>query len=528
MSRAADLLRAPDVETSAVHRLGARLWGRHRRRFVPWLVATITGLVILGLFAPAVAIGSTYLGLGWTGGLVWWATAVGATIVTQVVVTWSIRAIAAPIRQWGRGDHSDPEAAWAALVLVPQVLGARSFLFALPFHGVLSAPFVVGLADPGATGLAGLLVAYPLVAGTCGLLFSTAAQLLVRAAADDVASHAPPIEVVDHGAWSIRRRLFVVILVIATLAGGAAPPIVLGRAVTETDYVVALVGGGAFAAYLALIVDVGLLQPLLTPLREVIAATTRVRRGDVTQSVPVATFDELGHLAAAFNQMQRGLREREALHTAFGSYVDPALAQRLIESGSSVFEGEDLLVTVLFADVRNFTSYAERVEPAEAVALLNRLFDVVVPVLHEHGGHANHYLGDGLLAVFGAPNPLEHHADAAVRAAKEIQRRVAAELDDELRIGIGINTGRVIAGTVGGGGRHEFTVIGDTVNAAARVEQLTKDTGDAILITEATRGALSTPRPRTTKRGAFELRGKANRTTLYAVAVAAPRSGGRS
>ena len=93
-----------------------------------------------------------------------------------------------------------------------------------------------------------------------------------------------------------------------------------------------------------------------------------------------------------------------------------------------MFEGEDLVVSVLFADVRDFTSYAEAVAPAAAVDRLNRLFDVMVPVMHEHGGHANHYLGDGLLAVFGAPQPLERHADAAVAAAVEIQRRVAGRV----------------------------------------------------------------------------------------------------
>ena len=182
-----------------------------------------------------------------------------------------------------------------------------------------------------------------------------------------------------------------------------------------------------------------------------------------------------------------------------------------------MFEGEELEVTVMFADVRSFTSYSEGVTPADAVRLLNRLFDVMVPVLHEHDGHANHYLGDGLLAVFGAPEPLERHADRAVAAAVAIQQRVRAEFGKELRLGIGINTGPVIAGTVGGGGRHEFTVIGDTVNAAARVEQLTKDTGDAILITETTRAALSLPRQRSIKRGEFEVRGKAAKVTLHAV-----------
>jgi adenylate cyclase len=269
--------------------------------------------------------------------------------------------------------------------------------------------------------------------------------------------------------------------------------------------------------YFGVVFDFGLLRPTLRPLEDVAAATARVRRGDVHTPVPVSSLDELGDLAAAFNEMQRGLAERESLQAAFGSYVDPALARRLVESGSAVFEGEELELTVLFVDVRDFTSYAELVTPAGAVEQLNRLFEVVVPVLHEHGGHANHYLGDGLLAVFGAPEPLERHADEAVAAAVAIHRGVRAALGPALRLGIGINSGPVIAGTVGGGGRHEFTVIGDTVNTAARVEQLTKETGDAILMTEATRAALSSPKPRSTKRGAFDLKGKAAAVTVHAV-----------
>ena len=256
---------------------------------------------------------------------------------------------------------------------------------------------------------------------------------------------------------------------------------------------------------------------MVEPIHDLLRATERVQRGDLSEPVVVRFPDEFGDLAISFNVMQQGLRERQALHAAFGSYVDPLLAQRLIESGSSMFEGEETEVSVLFADVRDFTSFSEGVEPAEAVQLLNRLFDVIVPVLHEHGGHANHYLGDGLLAIFGAPNPMEAHADAAVAAAVDIQQRVRTEFGATLRLGIGVNTGLVIAGTVGGGGRHEFTVIGDTVNVAARVEQLTKDTGDAILITEATRSALSTPRPRTTKRGEFDVRGRASKLALHAV-----------
>src|SRR6201999_1902652 len=124
------------------------------------------------------------------------------------------------------------------------------------------------------------------------------------------------------------------------------------------------------------------------------------------------------------------------------------------------------------------------------VARLNALFEIVVPAVVNAGGHVNKFLGDGALAVFGAPNDLSDHADAAVRAAMVISRLVAERFGAELRIGVGINTGKGIAGTIGGGSKLEFTLIGDTVNVAARVEQLTKTTGDAILLTGQTVDAL--------------------------------------
>jgi class 3 adenylate cyclase len=119
--------------------------------------------------------------------------------------------------------------------------------------------------------------------------------------------------------------------------------------------------------------------------------------------------------------------------------------------------------------------------PKDTVARLNALFEIVVPAVVDAGGHVNKFLGDGALAVFGAPNDLAGHADTAVSIAVLIQRLVGERFDGALRIGIGISTGVVIAGTIGGGGKLEFTLIGDTVNVAARVEQLTKTTGDAIL-----------------------------------------------
>ena len=193
---------------------------------------------------------------------------------------------------------------------------------------------------------------------------------------------------------------------------------------------------------------------------------------------------------------------------AFGTYVDPTLAARLLEQGDDVFTGERREVTVMFVDIRDFTPFAEANTAEDTVARLNALFEIVVPAVVDAGGHVNKFLGDGALAVFGAPNDLANHADAALSAAVLIHRLVAERFGGALRIGIGINTGVVIAGTIGGGGKLEFTLIGDTVNVAARVEQLTKTTGDAILLTDQSVDALTAQPPGLIDRGSHALKGK--------------------
>lgn len=210
--------------------------------------------------------------------------------------------------------------------------------------------------------------------------------------------------------------------------------------------------------------------PSLQPIRDLAAGTARVTAGDYTKRLPVVQDDDLGALAAAFNRMQAGLAERQRLQSAFGAYVDPILAARLLEQSDDVFTGERREVTVMFVDVRDFTPFAEANTAEDAVARLNELFEIVVPAVVDAGGHVNKFLGDGAMAVFGAPNALPNHADAAVSTAAQIQRLVAARFDGDLRIGIGINTGMVIAGTIGAAGHLEFTLIGDTTNVAARVE----------------------------------------------------------
>ncbi|WP_068180851.1 adenylate/guanylate cyclase domain-containing protein [Mycobacterium sp. UM_CSW] len=264
--------------------------------------------------------------------------------------------------------------------------------------------------------------------------------------------------------------------------------------------------------------------PSLQPIRDLADGTRRVAAGDYSRRLPVVQDDDLGALTASFNRMQAGLAERQRLQGAFGMYVDPMLAARLLEQGDHVFTGERREVTVMFVDVRDFTSFAEAHTAGETVTHLNALFETVVPAVVEAGGHVNKFLGDGALAVFGAPNDLAQHADAALGAATSINRLVAERFGGELRVEIGINTGVVIAGTVGGGGKLEFTLIGDAVNVAARVEQLTKITGDGILLTQQTIKALVSRPPGLVDRGPHALMGKSVPTELFGLDPAATHS----
>ena len=276
---------------------------------------------------------------------------------------------------------------------------------------------------------------------------------------------------------------------IATAFGYAVFGAMLASVVPRTDEVPLMwvvIAAAATLVY-AVPVSVGLgFSRSLQPVRDLTAGAEHVAAGDYSRRLPVVQDDDLGVLSASFNRMQAGLAERQRLQAAFGTYVDPGLAERLLRQGDDVFTGERREVTVMFVDIRDFTPFAEANVAEDVVTRLNALFEIVVPAVVGEGGHVNKFLGDGALAVFGAPNDLENHADAAVAAAQRILGEVNQRFGDALRIGIGINTGKVIAGTIGGAGKLEFTLIGDAVNVAARVEQLTKTTGDAILLTQQT------------------------------------------
>jgi len=278
----------------------------------------------------------------------------------------------------------------------------------------------------------------------------------------------------------------------------------------------------------ALGLSVGLLavwiagRSVADPVEAVRAALAEVERGNLQAEARVSQGSEVGLLAAGFNRMVAGLRERERIREAFGTYVDREVAEHILREGTSL-TGEEVEVTMMFIDIRNFTAFAERSSATEVVATINRLFEGVVPIIHEHDGHVDKFVGDGLLAVFGAPRRQEDHADQALAAAFAIDRAVQAEFAGELSIGVGLNSGTVVAGNVGGAGRLEFSVIGDAVNVAARVEAATRQTGDAILVSEHTRRLLSrTAAASLEERPSVPLKGKTRAVALYAPATTEP------
>ncbi len=232
------------------------------------------------------------------------------------------------------------------------------------------------------------------------------------------------------------------------------------------------------------------------PLLEMSSVVREIKLGKYESFVKVESVDELGFLAENINSTIISLKEKEFITETFGKMVDPNVRDYLLK-GNITLGGEVKHTTVLFSDIRQFTSLSEKMTPAQIVSLLNEYFEVMTKCILDNRGYVNKYIGDAILAVFGDPVKVEDHADAALNAAVSMMRelnnlntRFKERGLPELKFGIGIHTGEVLAGNIGSSSRMEYTVIGDAVNLASRVEALTKIYGTSALITEDTRGFL--------------------------------------
>jgi adenylate cyclase len=258
---------------------------------------------------------------------------------------------------------------------------------------------------------------------------------------------------------------------------------------------------GLFLALVALAIGGGLIvtfsRQLTNPLRELSQAAEKMASGKLDIRVTPRSNDEIGRLGEAFNHVAIGLQEREWLRDLFGRFVSQEVAEAL-RTGQVRLEGENRVVSVLFCDIREFTDYSEHHTPQEVVAMLNEFLPLVVQAAQQHGGMVNKFGGDSTLIIYGAPHELDDSAYHAILTALDIQQgvhklnqRLISRGEAALRVGVGINTGSALAGAIGPRERQEYTVVGNTVNLAARIDALNKQFPDHnILISERTRAAL--------------------------------------
>ena len=261
---------------------------------------------------------------------------------------------------------------------------------------------------------------------------------------------------------------------------------------------------------------------LSRPISRLVDGTRAIADGNFAITLHVASRDEIGALTHSFNEMASSLRETDAIKRAFSRYVAREVVTEILKDPEKiVLTGERREVTVLFCDVRNFTSISERLAPEEVVSLLNAFYTLMIDTTFKHDGTLDKFLGDGVMAVFGAPIYHPDHALRAVRTAlamqagmRELSARRAAEGKPALAIGIGVNAGTAVAGNVGTETRMEYTVIGDNVNLASRLESYAKP--GQILITSTTYGIVRYG-IEARRLGPMRLRGKEDEVEVYEV-----------
>ena len=228
------------------------------------------------------------------------------------------------------------------------------------------------------------------------------------------------------------------------------------------------------------------------PVQRLVEFVRTVQGGDLSGRVAVEGKDEIGRLGGALNEMVKGLNERDRVKEIFGRYVATQVSDKILK-GEVNLGGESRRVTILFSDIRNFTSMAEQMTPTQVVSFLNDYFSEMVEAVFGQGGVLDKFLGDGMMAVFGSMGDMPDHPRRAVLAALRM-KAVLGKINGErgvagkppIAIGIGIHTDDVIVGNIGTRKRLEYTVVGDGVNTCSRVESLNKELGTTILVTQTT------------------------------------------
>lgn len=262
-------------------------------------------------------------------------------------------------------------------------------------------------------------------------------------------------------------------------------PLMFGRmpSMKAIDSLVSYLVFWGVSMFLALHLGKIIAQAFIQPINEIINKVALIEKGDFDAQVQVTSKDEIGLLAQAINRMGSGLERREKVEKTFRQYVDPKIAEKILDNVETEFgiEGQNLEAVVMFADIRGFTSLSEKTSPQEIVKLLNQFYERMVKIVQDHHGVIDKFIGDNMMAVWGVPHPVAGAEKHAVRAALAMLQEVK-EWNEELKaggypdigVGIGLNVGQVLAGSIGCADHMEYTVIGDVVNTAQRAESHAK------------------------------------------------------
>ncbi len=268
---------------------------------------------------------------------------------------------------------------------------------------------------------------------------------------------------------------------------------------TQSQVILISVALTALAAILGLVFAALVSAGVTRPVRRLLEGAKAVEAGHLDETLVATSRDEIGHLTAAFNQMVEQLRLKERMRETFGRYVDPRVVEGLIEGPALAAEGQRRVMTVLFCDVKGFTSTSEGMTPQGLVKVMNRYFSTMSAPIRHHQGIIDKYIGDAIMAYWGPPfaDDAEQAQLAALAALDMLQLvpQLRAELPELLGvrtlpntfdIRIGIATGEVLVGSIGSELMMSYTVMGDTVNLASRLEGANKEYGGRILVSEAT------------------------------------------
>ncbi|MCG6192810.1 HAMP domain-containing protein [Leptospira sp. FAT2] len=261
---------------------------------------------------------------------------------------------------------------------------------------------------------------------------------------------------------------------------------------------------------------------LTRPILKLVDASKEIEKGNFHLTLEPESGDEIGKLTSSFVEMGKGLSDRDKMKDAFGKFVNKDIAEMVLK-GEVKLGGDKRECVILFSDIRSFTSISERIEPELVVEFLNQYFTAMVKCINANGGSVNKYIGDAIMAVWGELGHTDSDTENAINAALDMRKSLlqfnkgrGTDKKPRISIGIGINTGEVIAGQIGSEDRLEYTVIGDTVNLASRVESLTKEFGADILITgnsyEKVKGIYNVEKLKPIK-----VKGKQSLQTIYAV-----------